>query len=445
MNLKNYIADLFINKRWFVLMAVCVLVFLCSFFYHFLFEVAVVFAGFTGFATLFDYYLLFGTKGMVNGNRIMPARFSLGDENKIIVSLTNSFPYTVSIKIVEQLPEQFQERNFVRFLKIKPFNRETISYSLRPVTRGEYDFDAVLCYVQSNLGLLQRRFSATEKATVKVYPSYQQLKKFQLLATTENIFTGVRRIRRIGHSMEFEKIKNYVQGDDIRTINWKATARSSDLMVNTYTDAREQQVYAIIDKGRSMKMPFEGMSLLDYSINATLSLLNVVLLKHDKAGLISFSNKIGNIIPAERRSGQLQLLLEALYKQQTDFRESDYEALLATIHKKITQRSFILVFTNFETISSLERQLPYLKRLAAYHLVCVVFFQNTLLQQIHEAEANTTEDIYIKTIAERFDYEKKQIVKELRRHAILAVLTTPQQLTVDVVNKYLELKARQMV
>src|SRR5690606_29816047 len=121
-------------------------------------------------------------------------------------------------------------------------------------------------------------------------------KRQQLLATSENVHTGMRRVRRLGHSMEFEKIKNYVPGDDIRTINWKATARSAGLMVNTYTDAREQQVFAVIDKGRNMKMPFDGMTLLDYAINATLSLLNVVLLKNDRAGLITFAHKPGSMI-----------------------------------------------------------------------------------------------------------------------------------------------------
>ena len=216
-------------------------------------------------------------------------------------------------------------------------------------------------------------------------------------------------------------------------------------MVNTYTDAREQQVYVLRDKGRTMTMPFEGMTLLDYSINATLSLLNIVLQKHDKAGLITFSNQVGNIIPADRRTSQLQHILEALYKQQTEFKESDYETLLATVHRKVSHRSFLLLFTNFETLSSLDRQLPYLKRLSDRHLLCVVFFQNTLLQEIHESQPDTTEGIYIKTIADRFDYDKKQIVKELRRHGILAVLTTPQHLSVDIINKYLELKSKQMV
>jgi uncharacterized protein (DUF58 family) len=441
----KYIGDLFPGNRWYLLMGMAVLFFVVSFFYPALFEIAAGFAVLVMVVSMFDYYLLFFGRGTVRATRIMSARFSLGDTNKVTLSLANLYPFQVRVKLIDELPEQFQARNSSHAFVIPYMGRNTIVYHLKPLTRGEYEFGDLLCYVRSPLGLLQRKISNAAPAAVKVYPSYHQLKKFQLMATSDNLYAGMKKIRRLGHSMEFEKIKPYVLGDDIRNINWKATARSTELMVNTFTDARQQQVYAIIDKGRAMKMPFEGMTLLDYSINATLSLLNIVLLKYDKAGLMTFANQPGNLIPAERRSGQLTHIIEALYKQQTDFKESSYEALWANVHKKITQRSFILLFTNFETWSSLERQLPYLKRIASRHLLCVVFFQNTLLKEIHETQPDTTEGIYIKTIAERFDFEKRQIVKELRRDGILSILTTPQHLTVDVINKYLELKARQMV
>lgn len=427
------------------MMVSIIVLFVLAFFIHILFTPAVllllVFSG----ATLVDYCLLFLVRGDVRANRDAAKRFSLGDTNEVQLELENTFPYKVSVDIVDELPVQFQERNFLKTLRIGFSVNAQTSYELRPLTRGVYEFGYVICFVKTPLRLLQRRIYAAAPEEVKVYPSFHQLKKYQLMAVSDIATAGIKRIRRLGHSLEFEKIKDYVPGDDVRTINWKATARTGNTMVNTYTDARQQQVYCIIDKGRSMKMPFEGITLLDYSINSSLALMNVALLKQDKAGLITFSNTISDIVPAERRSGQINHLLEALYKQKTDFKESDYEALWATIHKRITQRSFILLFTNFETYSSLERQLPYLKQIASYHLVCVVFFRNTLLKQIQETQPDTIEGIYIKTIADRFDFEKRQIVKELRRHGILSILSTPQELSVDVINKYLELKARQMV
>ncbi len=445
MSKKQYIRALFISRRWFLLLGGCVILLFLAFFVKFLLQPAVAITLAIFFLTLLDYILLFFVNGEVKAERTMSPRFSIGDENEVALAINNSYPFKISALVIDELPFQFQERNFQKAMTIGYRTEDIISYSLKPLSRGEYGFGYVVCFAASPIGFLRRRFKIAAPTVIKVYPAYQQLRKYQLLAISGNTLTGVKKVRRLGHSLEFEKIKDYVQGDDVRTINWKATARSSNLMVNTYTDARQQQIYCLVDKGRNMKMPFGGMTLLDHSINACLALLNVALLKQDKAGLITFSDKVNDIIAADRRNDQLHRILETLYKQQTQFKESDYEGVWNVVHRRITQRSLLLLFTNFETYSSLERQLSFLKRIAQRHLVCVIFFQNTLLKEIHESTPDSIEGIYIKTIADQFDLEKRLIVKELRRHGILSILTTPQNLSVDVVNKYLELKARQMV
>ena len=443
--IKKYIGDLFIGRKWYLLLGSCVILLFLAFFIHILYKPVLAFTSLILLFTILDYILLFFVKGSINAARILSPRFSIGDDNTVTLSISNSYPFKIKSLLIEELPFQFQDRNFHLPVTIGYRSREIISYVLLPLSRGEFSFGHLISFTSSPVGLLRRRFNIAAPATVKVYPSYQQLRKYQLLAISGNTLTGVKKIRRLGHSLEFEKIKDYVQGDDVRTINWKATARSNNVMVNTFTDARQQQIYCLIDKGRNMKMPFEGMTLLDHSINTSLALLNVALLKQDKAGLITFSNKVNDIVVADRRNDQLHRILETLYKQQTEFKESDYEAVWSMVHRSITQRSLILLFTNFETYSSLERQLSFLKKIARRHLVVVIFFQNTLLKEIHESNPDNIEGIYIKTIADQFDLEKRLIVKELRRHGILSILTTPQTLTVDVINKYLELKARQMV
>jgi uncharacterized protein (DUF58 family) len=216
-------------------------------------------------------------------------------------------------------------------------------------------------------------------------------------------------------------------------------------MVNSFTDERSQQVYCIIDKGRIMKMPFEGMTLLDHAINATLILSRVALIKQDKAGLVTFAENIGHFLPADKKATQMANILEALYNQETKFLESDYEKLYALVRSRITQRSLIVLFTNFESLSGLERQLPYLRAIARNHLVLVIFFENTELSQLIDMPADSLERLYIKTIAEKFAFEKRAIVKELQQHGIFTILTPPQKLTVNTVNKYLELKARNAI
>ena len=279
-----------------------------------------------------------------------------------------------------------------------------------------------------------------------VYPSFLQMRKYELMAISNQLSEiGIKKIRRLGHSLEFEQVKNYVPGDDYRTINWKATARQGNLMVNNYTDEKSQHVYCIIEKSRVMKMPFEGLSLLDYAINASLVLSSVALIKEDKAGLITVAEKIGAVLPADRRPTQLNKILEVLYKEKTRYLETNMELLYTTIRSVIKQRSLVVFFTNFESMSALHRQLPILKRIAKFHLLLVVFFENTELKVLTEKPAKDVEDIYIKTIAEKFAYDKKLIVKELSKNNIQSILSTPQNLTVNTINKYLELKARQKI
>jgi uncharacterized protein (DUF58 family) len=278
---------------------------------------------------------------------------------------------------------------------------------------------------------------------VPTYPSYMQLRKYDLMAFSNNLFQyGLKKIRRIGHTMEFEQIKEYVQGDDLRTINWKATAKKNQLMVNQYQDEKSQNVYMVIDKGRVMKMPFNGLSLLDYAINATLVLSNVILKKQDKAGMFAFSKKVENRVVAEKRQSQMQLIMENLYNVKTDFFESDFSRLYVDVKKHVNQRSLIMLYTNFETLDGLHRQLPYLKGIAKNHLLVIVFFNNTELNDLIHKNASNVQEIYDKVIAEKFAFEKRLIVNELRKYGIYSVLTQPENLTLDTINKYLEIKAR---
>lgn len=390
-----------------------------------------------------DILILFSAKYGIEGIRIAPEKLSNGDENPIGINIKNYYTFPIGVKIIDEIPEQFQIRNFEIKRRIKASSQDDIQYYLRPTSRGEYVFGNLNIYAMSPLRLISRRFTFDKNQMVPTYPSYIQLRKYDLMAFSNNLFQyGVKKIRRIGHTMEFEQIKEYVQGDDIRTLNWKATAKKNALMVNQFQDEKSQSIYMAIDKGRVMKMPFNGLSLLDYAINATLVLSNVILKKQDRAGMFTFSKKVENRVAAERRSSQMHQILESLYNIKTDFFESDYSRLYVDIKKNINHRSLIILYTNFETLDSLHRQLPYLKGIAKSHLLVVIFFQNTELNDIINSKAVTVQEVYDKVIAEKFAFEKRLIVNELKKYGIHSVLTQPENLTLDTINKYLEIKAR---
>ena len=437
------IKHLYINNLFFYLLISLVAFFVVAFVFPFLFTA--IFYLFIMLIAVFiiDVLLLFTPAKNIAGQRIMPEKLSNGDQNAINVSVNNFYNFAIRIKIIDEIPFQFQIRNFQIQRQISANENDNFQYFLRPVERGEYFFGNLNIFVSSPLKLISRRFIFSENAMVPNYPSYLQLRKFELLAFSNTLSQyGIKKVRRLGHTMEFEQIKEYVAGDDVRTLNWKATAKKNSLMINQFQDEKSQNVYLAIDKGRTMKMPFDGLSLLDYAVNATLVLSSIILKKHDKVGVFSFSKKVDNRVVAEKRTMQMQLILENLYNIKTDFFETDYSRFYSDIKKNVTQRSLIILFTNFETLEGLNRQLPYLKGIAKNHLLVVVFFQNTELFQLTQKKSENIQDIYDKVIAEKFIFEKKLIVNELKKFGIYSVLTQPQNLTLDTINKYLEIKAR---
>ncbi len=396
--------------------------------------------------TLADLVLLFGVKINLKATRDLGKLFSLGEENSVKLELENNTRVKLFCQLFDEIPVQFQERNFQKSLELNAGEISEIRYHLRPTSRGEYHFGVLNAITSTVLGLCARRVMLAAPQMVPVFPSLVQMKKYELLAFARiSNYEGIKHIRRIGHSYEFEKIKNYVQGDDIRSINWKATGRRNVLMVNQYEDERSQQVYMVVDKSRSMHMPFNGLSLLDYSINTSLVLANIALKKYDKTGLISFSHKIGTTLPADRSELQLKKILNALYREKPQPFEANYDLLYRAVKNVIHGRSLVFLYLNFESAYAMERALLVLQKINHLHLLVIMIFENTELEEYSKTKPEFVSDIYAQTIAQKLLNDKKQIVAKLRKYGIQTILSKPEDLSINTVNKYLELKARGMI
>ncbi|QOJ29417.1 MAG: DUF58 domain-containing protein [Ignavibacteriales bacterium] len=390
-------------------------------------------------------YLFFGNS-LISGKRILPARFSNGDDNVYHIIIENLTGRKVFITLIDEIPSQFQRRDLRQDFTLNEREIKTAEFTMRPVQRGEYQFGLTRIFLHSPLRIFRRRFSFGQEEVVKVYPSFLHLKKYELTAVNDRVLlSGMKKVRRIGHSMEFEQIKDYVTGDDLRSINWKASARRNKLMVNHYTDEISQQVYSVIDCGRVMKIPFNRMRLLDYAVNASLMISDIAMLKQDRAGIALVKERKTSIITAENSRKHLQDINDLLYNLTTEFGESDFESFSAYFLTKVRQRSLVLLYTNFETTSSLFRQIPYIRRLAQYHLVTVIFFQDTETGKVLNDSAFSLEDLLLKDTILRFSAEKLRVVKELELRGIPAVLTTPEALNTDVLSKYIEFKKRGLI
>lgn len=439
----NFFKSLYIHNRFYTYMSIISVVFLLSFWFTILYTIAWFLVLILGGFLISDIYLLYNIRQGINARRELTKKFSNSDENPVPITISNKYNFKIEVKLIDELPNQFQKRDFEHVAFINAFENYDFEYSVKPVERGEYQFGNLNVYVSSYIRIISRRFNFQKDETVSVYPSYIQMKKYEFLALSNRLTEfGLKKIRRIGHTLEFEQIKNYVSGDDVRTINWKATAKQSQLMVNQYQDEKSQPIYSIIDLGRVMKMPFEGLNLVDYAINSTLAFSNIALRKNDKAGLLTFSKKVDTIIASSNKKTHLNTINESLYNITTNFTDSDFGYLYALIKRKITQRSLLILYTNFEHISSLKRQIPFLKAIAKQHLLVVVFFENTELDNLLNEDAEDLQTVYNKTIANKFAYEKRLMVKELESKGIYGILTKPKHLTVNVINKYLEFKAK---
>ncbi len=438
--------QLFLSVRFFWFGGIIVVLFAFSFMIHWLFPIAQVCLVFLGAITFADILLLLNPKRKVNAERFVPGIMSLGDENPVSLTIKNAKGVDLKITVFDDLPYQLQKRDFKIESKLANGEEKIFNYTLVPTSRGEYIFGNIHLILSSPIGLINQKQSIPHNTAVHVYPSIVQMKKYELKAHhSYSLSDGIKRQRRLGHSYEFDQIKEYVVGDDSRSINWKASSRRSSLMVNQYEDERAQQVYSIIDKSRSMRMPFNNLTLLDYAINSSLVISNVVLQKHDKAGLITFSDKIGTIVPAEKNVQQLKKILEALYNEQEQFLEAEYELLYHLVRNVVKNRSLIFLYTNFESLHAFERVLPILRRINKLHLLVVIFFENEEVVKLSKNSVNNLYDIYVQTMARKYLGDKAQIASELSNLGINCIKSLPSELSINTINKYLELKSRGLI
>jgi uncharacterized protein (DUF58 family) len=435
--------SIYLTQFFFLLMGIVVVLFATSFAVPFLF-----FWGKVGLLvvvgiTILDGLIVFMNKKPIHFHRKIEERLNLGDSNEVELLVENLLSQPISFRLIEGYPVELQERSKEYSSLLSGNTSKKFTYNFKPTKRGEYEFKDVFFIISSVFRLVSRRIDIPAKQTIRVYPSVKQMKKYELMVfQQQKTSSGIKKIRRLGNNSEFEQIRNYIQGDELKTVNWKATSRGRDLMVNQYQEEKSQHIYCIIDKSRTMQVEFDNLSMLDYSINSALVFSNITLKKGDKTGVITFSDKIGSQLAAEKVNGQLRRIMELLYNQKTHYKEANFELLFESIRKTIKTRSMLILYTNFETEFAMRRALPILRKINQKHVLVVVFFKNNELEEMAYQPVKTTRDIYKTVVSEKMVSVKSRIAQELSQNGIHTILTRPEELSINSINKYLELKAK---
>lgn len=322
------------------------------------------------------------------------------------------------------------------------------SYSLLPNRRGRYELGRLLLFTRF-LGFLERRIVLVpEGRVVEVYPAFSRLRDKDRQARSQQVLTsGMHRRQQPSNQTEFKDIREYVFADDIRTVNWKATARAARTMVNTYEDERSQMVINIIDCSRTMHRTFDGLMLQDYAVNAALLLsYSALTVEGDSAGLLTYGPAGINMLPPHSGEKQLKTIMHHLYNLETEYGEGDLEEVCLVLDRRVQRRSIVVLHTDFSTLTSLERQLPFLRRISRRHNLVVVMFIDRELQNVSERvfeDDKTSLTKYVeRSFASDLVLQKIIIAEKLQQQGIHCVLTYPEQLSFAVVRKYLELRRK---
>ncbi|HYP19307.1 MAG TPA: DUF58 domain-containing protein [Chloroflexia bacterium] len=326
---------------------------------------------------------------------------------------------------------------------IAPGGTVELEYTARPLRRGDYRFGG--CYLRYSgvLGLVIRQHRYPIEAPVKVYPNLLEVRKYELLARKDQLFEiGLKNARRLGQGTEFERLRDYEQDDDYRRINWPATARLHKPIMTDYQPERSQSVIVMLDAGRLMTAPLGSLSKLDYAINTTLLLAYVAIVRGDRVGLLTFADTVTGYWEPDKGRRQFLTLLEALYKVQAQQVEPDYMRASAFLSTRRSKRSLIVLFTDILDAQQAGSMVRGFGRLAPRHLPLAVTMSDTEVLAMSRRIPGDTQQMYEKVLAQNLLDDRATALEALQRLGALTLDVPADKLTISVVNKYLELKAR---
>jgi len=379
-----------------------------------------------------------------------------------IASLTKPHPVTLAIRNLSKFPYKILVRDdippgFVREIDaetdvfrqhvLPARSLEKLDYEMQPNQRGLFLMDMVAIRVKSLFGFWIRDFQISCKSELCVYPNLRQISQYEILARTDRLYQlGVRAVRRVGHDNDFERLRDYQLDDQFKFIDWSATAKRNKLMVKGFQTSRSQRIMFMVDCGRMMTNESEGLNLLDHSLNAMLMLGYVAIRQADDVGMLCFSDRILNYVPPGTGQRQMSRILHGCFDLFAEQVESRYDDAFSYLATRCRKRALVILITNVADEVNANQVSKHLKNLGGKHLPFGVFLRDhQIFDAVTDADDPKFRDFWRSGAAAQILNWRHKVITDLKHQGTLTLDVFPEEMTTPLINRYLEIKARQLL
>jgi uncharacterized protein (DUF58 family) len=395
---------------------------------------------------LVDLFTLIGARNF-RAERRCGVVGSLGEPQEITLSIENLGRLGRRLRVRDDVPETFAAEPADFLIGSPPRSRAELVYRVVPRRRGTYVLEHVDALVSSRLGFWQRSVAWPARSEVRVYPDIRQIARYTVLARRDRLSTlGVRRASRLGTDNEFERLRDYTEGDEPRHMDWRATARRRKLTVRAHQVNQSQRLLFLIDCGRMMAGDTGGgLSPLDHALNAMLMLAHVALIRGDQVGLLAFSDRVRAYVPPGGGPRRIGRLVHSVHNVFPELVEPRYDRAFVELEKRCRKRSLVVLMTNLFDDVNAQLVADHLSNLVGRHLPLGVLLRDHDIFALADQAPDHGPGLYRGAAAAALLNWRERTLVGLRRRGVLTLDLFPDELTAPLINQYLQIKARHLL
>lgn len=372
--------------------------------------------------------------------RQMPASLALGRWSDVHLQVQHDASAAMHLRVFDHVPDGLEFEHLPQELSLPAQETAQLTWRLRPLKRGRFAFERCEVILHSRLRLWESRRYLPLPEPVNVYPDFARLYDGPLQGI-ENWLSqiGVRQLQRRGLGQEFHQLREFREGDSLRQIDWKATARHRTPIAREYQDERDQQIILMLDCGRRMRSQDDELAHFDHGLDACLLLSHIALRHGDAVGLSTFAGEQQRHLPPGKGQRQLNLLLNALFDLQSTQRPADYSAAVQQLLSRQKRRALVIVVTNLRDEDD-EQLLSAVRQLSQRHRVLIASMREAVLDRLREEQVERHDQALAYCGAIDFLNARGNLHERLEALGIPVVDVRPEELGAHLINRYLSLK-----